>query len=102
MVRLRQTKSDLLPTEVNAGRGLLDKNLSSSDSDSIASESDGESLANDLSAVAQKRAGTSTKLLETPCKWVKKTYAKKNGCVSIRDDERDNTSHAPSFRKENC
>ena len=50
----------------------MDKNLSSSDSDSIASESDGESLANDLSAVTQKRAGTSTKLLETSCKRVKK------------------------------
>ena len=62
--RLRKTKLNLLPSEDNAGGEILYEDLTSSDSDSKASKSDCESLANDIFAVLQE-VGTSTKFFET-------------------------------------
>ena len=50
----------------------MDEDLTSSDDDSKASESDCESLASDFSAVTQKRTSPSTKFLGASCKRVKK------------------------------
>ena len=50
---------------------MLYEDLTSSDSDSKASESDCESLANDISAVLQE-VDTSTKFFQISSKWVKK------------------------------
>ena len=64
-------KLNLLPSEDNAGEEMLYEDLTSSDSDSKASESDCESLANDISAVLQE-VDTSTKFFEISSKRVKK------------------------------
>ena len=50
----------------------MDEDLTSSDGDSKTSESECKSLANNLPVVTQKRASTSTKLLKTSYKRVKK------------------------------